>query len=79
MIIAVVKRVIVLSDNKGQAQRLLKIECPFCRQEHTHGGGFTDSDIQQWNGSRVCHCSKLEHVGKYYSLEIPEGVPHEYK
>lgn len=79
MINAVVKKIVVLSGRRDKGQRLLKIDCPFCGQEHTHGGGLVESDIQQWGGSRVCHCAKPEHTGQQYSLEIPRDVPYEYK
>ena len=79
MIDATVKKVIVMLDRRNKGQRLLVIDCPFCREEHTHGGGNEEKDVQLWAGSRSCHCYRSEFTGKKYSLVIPEGVQYEYR
>lgn len=35
----------------------LKGICPYCKQEHVHGGGKSGDDVRQFLGHRVSHCS----------------------
>jgi hypothetical protein len=48
----------------------LKVDCPFCPEEHTHGGG---NDIDHvLLGSRSSHCSNGS-----YELVVDEHTSHE--
>lgn len=79
LINVVVKKIVILSDRLNKGQRLLKIDCPYCRKEHTHGGGnVADGDITQFGGHRLSHCiNSRENDG--YLLIVPEDVCHEYR
>ena len=43
-------------------------DCPYCHQEHTHGGGKTDGDPRDLLGHRVSHCTTGPGVGGGYVL-----------
>jgi len=74
----VVKKVVVLSDRLNKGQRLLKIDCPYCGKEHTHGGGnLSSGDITKFNGYMLSHCeSGSRNDG--YTLSFLKDVPREY-
>jgi len=74
----IVKKVVVLSDRFNKGQRLLKIDCPYCGKEHTHGGGnFSDGEITMFGGHRLSHCeSGSKNDG--YTLVVSMDVPYEY-
>ena len=75
----IVKKVVVLSDRFNKGQRLLKIDCPYCGKEHTHGGGnVSNGDIEMFGGHRLSHCeSGLKNEG--YMLSVLVDVPYEYR
>lgn len=75
----IVKKIVVLSDKFNKGQRLLKIDCPYCGKEHTHGGGnASHGDITRFGGHRLSHCeSGLKNEG--YTLVISEDVSYEYR
>lgn len=79
MVNVMVKKVVVLSDRLNKGQRLLKIDCPYCGKEHTHGGGLIGDDIQFYAGGREPHCFSDPRPIDQYSLIIPEDVFYEYR
>ena len=74
----IVKKVVVLSDRLNKGQRLLKIDCPYCGREHTHGGGnISNGDVTMFGGHRLSHC-KSGSKNDGYMLVFLVDVPCEY-
>lgn len=48
----------------------LHIDCPYCRREHTHGGGVAGSEYGSGDGHRVSHCDAPGSECGYYLYEV---------
>jgi len=44
-------------------------ECPFCGEEHEHGGGRLGDDPKKFLGLRVSHCASPSVGGQYILQE----------
>ena len=76
--VATITRIAFEPNGDGRTVRVLTVDCPYCRQAHTHEGGTTDQPPDL--GFRVPGCAAGTTRGDYQlqpapGLEDLDGTP----
>lgn len=47
-------------------------QCPYCKKQHTHGGGPRSGDPREYLGHRLSHCASRSERADYVLVELEE-------
>jgi hypothetical protein len=66
----------VSKDKRNPHRSLVIPECPFCRMQHTHGGGKPEEPLSNFLGWRAPHCCTwINQSPTQYYLTVSERPP----